>query len=74
MTAWQWEDGKDPWWGHKEIYKQRAVLMKSLLRLFRAYDSGVGGESDLSPLDISSVAHRAVNEYIDESQKRLEEE
>lgn len=74
MSAWQWEDGKDPWWGHKEIYKQQVILKQSMLRLFRAFDAEVGGESDLSPLDISTVAHRALNEYIEEAQKRLEEE
>jgi hypothetical protein len=70
----QWEEDKNPWWGHKEIYKQQVALKQSILRLFRAYDAEVGGESDLSPLEISTVAHRAVNEYVEEAQRRLEEE
>lgn len=76
--SWDPGDGKSDFsdWmpNGSKVFVQQAMLEKSLMRLFRAYDSRMGGESDLNPLDISMVAHRSINRYLDEAQKQLEDE
>lgn len=76
--SWEFNDSQSEYsdWmpNGSKVFVQQAMLEKSLMRLFRAYDSRMGGESDLNPLDISMVAHRAINKYLDEAQRQLEDE
>ena len=57
-----------------EHAKQRKAFEKTFLRLLRAWDCEAGSESDLNVLDLSTAVHQAVQKYLDEAQKRLENE
>tara|TARA_B110000495_G_C22566115_1_gene341232 strand:+ start:179 stop:427 length:249 start_codon:yes stop_codon:yes gene_type:complete len=54
-------------------HEQTEKLKEQLLRLYKAWDVEVGGESVLNCLDVTCAVHHSITEYLNFTETRMDE-